>query len=221
LRLFEGAVTALGRAFSGWSLLAPALAVALTAVLVATGVDQRLNGLVITRVAMAQDDDRWWIFWLGAAAPTLLGLLLLVGGLVTRDRAAESAGWAILQAVVLVGALTFTLKWLTGRPSPLRAGVDAAEFHLLRSGLGAQARGYFFWPSGHTSSAVAAASAFAAFHGRRRATWAVGLGALAIAASMLAGSFHWVSDILAGALLAWPIGSEIGRGFRERLAALT
>jgi membrane-associated phospholipid phosphatase len=212
-RLFEGSRTTLAGALSRHSLAAYTLAVALTLVLVASGADQRVHDALLAANPFAFDA---LVFWGGFWLPTAFGIVLLAAGLGARRRALESAGWAVLQAVVFVAALTFVVKWLTGRPGPMH-GDDAREFHLLRSGLSPfYVTGYFFWPSGHTSSAVAAASAFAAFHGvRRPATLVVLAGALAIAASMLAGSYHWLSDIPAGALLAWPIGWNAGRRFRE------
>jgi membrane-associated phospholipid phosphatase len=213
-RLFEGSGTALARAVAKPGLAAWALAVALTLVLVASGADQRVHDALLAASPFAFDA---LVFWGGFWLPTAFGLVLLVAGLAARRRELESAGWAVLQAVVFVAALTFAIKWLTGRPGPMHSD-DAREFHLLRSGLSPfWVTGYFFWPSGHTSSAFAAATAFAAFHGARRpASIVVFLGALAIAASMLAGSYHWLSDVPAGALLAAPIGWHAGRGFRER-----
>jgi membrane-associated phospholipid phosphatase len=218
--LVSGLGGSLGRALTGRNLAFPALAVLATIALVASGIDRRAHDFLLEHNPVDQDRLRATYFWIGMVYPIVLGVLLLGRGLVTRSDPGRAEGWAVIQAVLVVGLLTFVLKVATGRPQPLDTS-DPAEFHLLRFDFShGYFHGHFHWPSGHTSGAVAAAAALAAFH--RSRAWITGAAfaaAALVAASMLYGSFHWVSDVVAGALVAYPLGREIGRTFLARTGA--
>jgi membrane-associated phospholipid phosphatase len=218
-RLFEGAPAALARAFVGRSAFLFAAAVALTVVIVGSGLDAAVRARVLAWNPVENDPTRWPVFWVGFFAPVSVGLALFGRARLAPETRSDALARAILQSVVVVAVLTALLKAITGRPGPAHSS-DATEFHLFTGGLGMGGARPGFWPSGHTSSAFAAASAIAGFAGVRRApTIAALAGALVVAASMVLGSFHWLSDTVAGACIAWPIGWEVGRGFRARVAA--
>lgn len=124
---------------------------------------------------------------------------------------------AILQGMGGGFIVTGLLKWGVGREWP-SGGADpyapdrlshpeyAHTFHPFQM-LGA-------WPSGHTLSMFAAASAFRA--AEYELGWPRFLGyplAVGVAAGMWLGDRHWASDILSGALLGEAIGSSVGRSF--------
>ena len=124
---------------------------------------------------------------------------------------------AVLQAMGGGLIATTFLKWGVGRewpnggrdpnaPDRLEHPEDAHTFHPFQL-LGA-------WPSGHTLSMFAAASAFRA--AEEQLGWPRFLGypfAVGVAAGMWLGDRHWASDILSGALLGEAIGSSVGQAF--------
>ena len=66
------------------------------------------------------------------------------------------------------------------------------------------------WPSGHTSSSIAAASVLHELYGLK-----VGLPAYAVAGivgwRMMDDGDHWASDVLFGATLGWVVGHGVAR----------
>ncbi len=158
----------------------------------------------------------------GYVTPVVVPAGLYAVGLGARKRTLAHHGAAAIQAVVLTFGATVALKAVTGRPFPLRGGDPAApdrldhpeyarEWHPLQP-----ARGYA-WPSGHASAAFAAAASLSASTADLTVT-ATSYGvATAISVGMLVGDRHWLSDVVAGALIGQAVGDAVGRGFRRRL----
>jgi membrane-associated phospholipid phosphatase len=126
---------------------------------------------------------------------------------------------AILQGMGGGLIATAVLKFSVGREWP-NGGRDpyapdrlshpeyAHTFHPFQT--------YGAWPSGHTLSMFAAASAFRA--AEDELGWPRFLGyplAVGVAAGMWLSDRHWASDILSGALLGEAIGSSVGRSFAQ------
>ncbi len=136
------------------------------------------------------------------------------------------ASGAVIQAVGVTFLVTTAEKFAFGRPFiddgdkdlpsylPFRKSTDARDFYPFQN-LGG------LWPSGHTATAFAAASALAAFY--RDDESFLPFAVLAYAASalmgyaMIDGNIHWASDVVAGALIGHAIGWTIGKDFRSRL----
>lgn len=78
--------------------------------------------------------------------------------------------------------------WLAG---PLRAAIDAAETNP-----------WDCFPSGHTMLTIVAL--IVAWRWARRWFWWLLVPSLLLIASTVLLRFHWLSDVVAGALLAWP-----------------
>jgi membrane-associated phospholipid phosphatase len=193
-------------------LLCPGAALLVTVLLVASGVDARFRDMILERNPPDEDHLRFVSFFIGMYLPVTAGLLALLLGLLSGSRELKGVGTALVQTVLLVGALTLVLKVTTGRPPPVFT--DAHDFQFL-GGLVSRGR-RVMWPSGHTTSAVSVAAAVGGLYGVRRTVSIVAhILALAIAASMLWESFHWLSDVIAGALIAYPIGRETGATFRS------
>jgi membrane-associated phospholipid phosphatase len=202
-RSFARAVAFPGAPFHALSVLA-------TFALVRSGVDDRARDVLLAANPFTDSMARFACLYLGMMWPIAAGLLLFRAGFTRRDRRLTAAGCAVLQTIVLVGALTFVLKGATGRPQP-EAGGPASSFNFLAFEF---KRVWVMWPSGHTAETVSAAACLHAFFGWRHATLIAWLGAAAVASLMLVGCFHWVSDVVAGALIAFPFGWSIGRAFR-------
>lgn len=208
--LFFGVGRSLARALGGRALAFPALAVLATAALIASGADRAARDFFVARNPLDTTAARFACLQICALWPILFGLARLRRGLRFGDTEATASACAVLQSVIVVGALTALLKLATGRPRP-EDTVHAAEFHFLAFDAGSLR---VMWPSGHTTESFGAAGAIVAFYRSRRAAVAAYALAALVASAMLVGCFHWVSDVAAGALIAYPIGREIGRTFR-------
>ena len=169
----------------------------------------------------------------GSFTPILIPLGLYVGGLAGETSELATAGAAALQAVAVQAVWVTALKWLTDRKGPypdgdptrrrelsgiFRDSEDPADFNFNPFDL----TGGLRWPSGHTASHVALVSALVAFYPKR--PWIAWVGyplALAVAVGMIDGDYHWLSDVVAGALVGHVIGWTIGRNFRRAYDART
>ena len=163
----------------------------------------------------------------GWSAPLAVPVALYAGGLAADDAELASAGAAALQALAVETVVVSTLKWLTDRAGPYPGGdpnrkratsiwfrdsKDPADFNFNPFDLAGGLR----WPSGHTASTTAVVSALFAFYPHE--LWLPAIGypvAFAIGIGMLEGDYHWLSDVVAGALVGGGIGWAAGRAFRH------
>jgi membrane-associated phospholipid phosphatase len=170
-------------------------------------------------------------FGVGWVAPIVVPIGLYLGGLGAAAPELATAGAAALQAVAVQALIITTLKWLTDRAGPYPDG-DAQRMRwsngLFHDSKDPKAfnfnpfdiSGGLRWPSGHTASSMALVSALVAFYPNE--PWLAVIGyplALAIGVGMLEGDYHWLSDVVAGALMGHAIGWSIGRHFRARYDA--
>lgn len=166
----------------------------------------------------------------GYSTPIVVPLTVYLAGL-GGNAELMTAGSAAIQAVVVQATIVSALKWLTDRAGPLDDG-DPTMHHWSESGFHYSAEpdhfnfnpldltGSLSWPSGHTASNVALVSSLVAFYPDELWLPIVGYPfALAIGVGMIEGDYHWLSDIVAGALIGHVIGWQVGKGFRERFDA--
>ncbi len=166
--------------------------------------------------------DRWGEMREGLTAAKFLasGLGTLVVGLVVGflDRRGWRRAAALWLVVILASASGAVLKGLAGRERPSRAGqVAGAErtvFHGPRLGLSHASCQSF--PSGHTLSAFAAATALSAFYPRARAVFYAVAAATGI--NRVVTHQHFLSDVVAGGLLGHLLAGWLLR--RRRLRRL-
>ena len=167
---------------------------------------------------------------IGWVAPALVPLGLYLGGLAGDASELATAGAAALQAAAVQAVIITALKWLTDRAGPFPNGDPAQERHRgLFHGSGDPKTfnfnpfdfaGGLHWPSGHTAGNIAIVSALVAFYPDELWIAAVGYpAALAIGLGMIEGDYHWLSDVVAAALMGHAIGWVIGKRFRERYDA--
>ena len=124
------------------------------------------------------------------------------------------AGRAIyfLTAIAVSGVAAQLVKHLVGRARPVRFGIDGPfSFHPF-SAENALAS----FPSGHTTSAFAAAVALGLMCPRWR-LWLLGWACLIGASRVLVGA-HYPSDIVAGAALGGAVALAMARVFSRGLA---
>ncbi len=154
---------------------------------------------------------------LGSPGAIVVSSALYAGGRLLKQRGLADAGLHATEAVVLSGMLTTVLKGVTGRARPNTPNSDPSELgpdaDRFRFGRGFSSEGYTSFPSGHTTVAFAAASAFTRelSETHKRAAWIVGPllygGATAVGLSRMYDNKHWASDVVAGAA----VGTLIGR----------
>ena len=119
----------------------------------------------------------------------------------------QVTGFLCSVSVLLAEAIKDQLKFLFGRTWPEAWGphdpafieTGAYGFNWLHAG-GA----YQSFPSGHMGATCAVVSVLWVWYPQWRAVWA--LGALGIAAALVGGNYHFLSDVIAGAF----VGSSTG-----------
>jgi hypothetical protein len=208
--------------FWGWNLALHFTAVAQTALVSSQGVDYQVRTTFAHHTA-----------WGFAAYPAVIlgvaGPVGLIGGLFAKgywgDRSETlGAAYAVLQANAVTLAYVTVLKLTTGRPPPhdeLVGPVAGDMSELSRTFRFGVNRGGVFhgWPSGHVAATMATCSSLVAYYPDSLALKLVGIASVAYmmfgVSSFQGGAMHWFSDAIAGALMAYPIGTAVGAGFRD------
>lgn len=147
--------------------------------------------------------SNWWI------KGPLFVAVVLVAELVARRgllRPVAAAG-VTLGAVLAGSAASSVVKLVIDRPRPPLAGVGISSLGPLPSTSS--------FPSGHATTAFAAASAVAVLRPALR-RWVLVLAA-AVAVSRVYLGMHYVGDVLAGAALGRCVGAALAYGARARL----
>jgi membrane-associated phospholipid phosphatase len=151
--------------------------------------------------------------WIASPGPYFIGgTLYAVGRIGHWDRVAD-LGWHGTESVFLADAVTYVLKGVTGRARPfVSTDTTPHDFKFLK-GFGNNDRQSF--PSGHATSAFAAAAAVTAETGTwwPRSTWVVGPlmygGATMVGLSRMYHNKHWASDVLLGAAIGTVGGQKV------------
>ena len=131
----------------------------------------------------------------GVTLLIVCGTLALLGWVCARSRMGE-AGCLGALAFMVAGLVEYALKYLVGRPRPAAAGpLFGPEFDSF--------------PSGHATSVFAVATVLGAVYPRLR--WPLYALAAAIALGRVYLARHYLSDIVAGALIGLVIASLLLR----------
>ena len=151
------------------------------------------------------------------------GTLYVVGRVGHFQRVAD-LGWHGTEAVLLADAVTYSLKGITGRSRPfVTADTNPRDFKFLK---GFRTGGRQSFPSGHATSAFAAAAAVTAETGRwwPRSTWVIGPlmygGASMVALSRMYHNRHWASDVVLGAAVGTFGGQKVVQYSHDHKTAL-
>ena len=140
------------------------------------------------------------------------GTMYAVGRLGGNERLAD-LGWHGTEAVFVATGAYGLLKGVFGRARP--ETVDAEDPRSYRFGRGFGGGPYASFPSGHTATAFAAASAVTSETSRwwPKATWVIAPamygGATMVGLSRMYHNKHWASDVVMGALLGTFSGLKV------------
>lgn len=219
---FDGLARNFANSFVGLNFGFHLAAVAATATMTSQDVDLRVHSYF-------RDHPRWGRAAYPSAILGVVGPVALFGGLHLAGRTSGNpetmgAAFAVLQSGVLTLGYVTVLKLVTGRPAPRDDYVpsvaqdEALLSRTFRPGLyrGGVIAG---WPSGHVAVTTAMLSSLAAYYpDSALLKVALVLGSAGMmfgVSSFKAGTMHWASDAVAGALMALPIGLSTGKGMRR------
>lgn len=216
--------------YAGWNSLWHLGAFSSTYVLAQSGADSA-TAKFFWKNPIGSDFGRGGLFlgWFWQITPAAV---MYLWGLKASDNDLVGAGSATIQAIALTGFVTTVLKFVSGRQAPLKDGDLNAESSFRRTDSATDFRffnsdwsrseGRFFWPSGHTSSTITFVSALYAYYPDKH--WIAYLGypiSLAMGISVLEHDAHWLSDVVAGALIGHIIGWTTGSNFRRDMGGAT
>ncbi len=145
---------------------------------------------------------------------------LYIFGRFNDNRKLQIAGLAVGQAALLGAAASAVLKAFTGRVPPDKKELtndysNEFRFGFLRGGV------YEGWPSSHTATAFAMATALIELYPDNAAIKYGGLAYASLIGLGVSTNIHWFSDAVAGAFIGYAIGSAVGRGFRSAMGLST
>lgn len=137
-----------------------------------------------------------------------VAILLLLAGVVRRDRWLRRAALAFFLAGALSGLTTRVVKMSAGRARPRT--VEKQDLHWVSfKGFTASGKYHGYW-SGHTASSMASAVALAVIF--PRVGWIAVLFAGAVGWSRIYGNHHFPSDVFHGAMWGVMWGYLAGAG---------
>jgi membrane-associated phospholipid phosphatase len=159
-----------------------------------------------------------WLAWLSdigdqlGGGEALLGVsaLLLSVGYGLKLQIWKRAGWEALVVHAVAGLASTALKHFVGRARPKFMHAGISELSPFAG------NGWDSFPSGHTMCSLAIATVLAVRFPKAR--WVVFGIALAISASRVFRGSHFLTDIVAGAVLGVLIGTVVVRRQEWRLA---
>ena len=207
--------------FTGWNAALHLGGIGATALMSPTGVDYEIHRFFNERPSLGE--PTFPAVSMGTLTPILVGGGLLGYGYLGDSDREVAAGWAAVQATVISFAYVNLLKAITGRPPPPEDDptLDAREeserwrFGFLRGGV------FWGWPSGHTIVTMALMTSMATFYDDKWWVGALAYGWAAYTAyaviSFDEGTMHWASDMVAGVLMGYAIGSTVGNSYQRAL----
>lgn len=151
--------------------------------------------------------------WIASPGAYVIGGTLYVIGRAGHFERVADLGWHGTEAVFVADAVTYILKGLNGRARPFVTGdTNPHDYKFLKGFTNADRQSF---PSGHTTSAFAAAAAVTAETGTwwPKSTWVIGPlmygGATMVGLSRMYHNKHWASDVVLGAAIGTFSGWKI------------
>ena len=137
----------------------------------------------------------------------VVSAVLLIAGYAFQRASIKLAGWGTLLAHAVAGVVNTAIKHLVGRGRPKFMHADTSTF------LPFGGRGWDSFPSGHSMAAFAVATVLAVRFPKFR--WALIVAALAVSVSRLVRSSHFLTDVIAGAVLGVLIGAIVAHPWKD------
>jgi hypothetical protein len=141
-----------------------------------------------------------------------IGGAMYVIGRVTHEPRIADLGWHGTEAVLLGELTSYVIKGTLGRSRPFVSIDDPDDFHL---GKGFATSRYRSFPSGHSTTAFAAAAAVTdeTTLWWPKSTWIIGPlmygGATMVGLSRMYHNRHWASDVAVGAMIGTFSGKKV------------
>ena len=153
--------------------------------------------------------------WIASPGAYVIGgSLYAVGRLGHFERVAD-LGWHGTEAVLVADFITYAMKGIDGRARPSFTGdTNPGDFKFLKGFRNGNRQSF---PSGHATSAFAAAAAVTAETGTwwPKSTWVIGPlmygGATMVGLSRMYHNKHWASDVVLGAGIGTFSGLKVVR----------
>lgn len=193
-------------------------AVAITPALIYTNVDARVQAHF-----EEHPTNRFTTFGsvAGNFGPLLIGLPIFIQGKMQNDNETVGASFAIAHSTIIALTYISTLKFFTGRPHAENSSDEDARTQSRKFRFGISRNGIVDgWPSGHVGMTTTLFSTLAHYYPEK--TWLkyFGIGTVTYmfytVISHNDAQYHWFSDGVAGAMMGYAIGSEVGDNARER-----
>jgi len=149
---------------------------------------------------------------LGDPGSALTGLGIYAVGRLDGQRRVQALGLHTVEAILFANMFTGAIKYVAGRQRPFVDITNPYDFQLWRGFKGDTYRSF---PSGHSTSAFAFASALTreTQFWWPHATFYVGTvfygGAALVGASRIYNNMHWASDVMAGAAIGTIVGLKV------------
>lgn len=195
-------------------------AAAFTWTFIETGIDWEWNRLAYNNVTMPNVGLP--ALYTGYVVPAIAPLSFYWVGYAIGNERLQMTGLALTQSLMLTIGIQTVLKMSTGRAltgivtqldhtRSNRTDDFSDEFEWFDMNFIAG------WPSGHTANAFAAAATIAELY--RDSPW---IPIVAYSYATLVGvgvslNVHWLSDVVAGALIGFAVGKTVGRSFNQLL----
>lgn len=216
---FSGLGSSYVNSFWSWNLLYHTGAIAATYGIVKGEIDRNVHNYFARR---EYEINPYTIpaVYIGYLAPVLLGGGLYLGGHLAENKQTIAAGCAVLQASLIAWSWTSALKVFTGRPNPSHGVFSGNDDPSQQWRLGFMKNGiHYGWPSGHLCVSTAVVSCLASFYDDspliQGAGWTVWGYMLFGVIAHEGNTMHWTSDVVAGTLMGYAIGSTVGSNFKK------
>lgn len=188
------------------------VAIALTAIIVITGLDWYY--FTITRSPLFNT-----LFFpaviVGAFVPMIGLFILLFIGWIIKNAKTKMLAWALGQAAVIGWLISSFYKALTGRiPPPQTIAVDISNqfnFGFFREGI------FWGWPSSHTAVAFAMAFALITIYPKNKIVKFLSIIYALYIGIGISFNIHWFSEFVAGVIIGAIIGIVVGKSFSPKI----
>jgi membrane-associated phospholipid phosphatase len=153
------------------------------------------------------------IEWIASPGSYFIGGTLYAVGRIGHWERVADLGWHGTEAVFLADVATYALKGIAGRGRPyVSKDTNPHDFRFLKGFRNGDRQSF---PSGHATSAFAAAAAVTAETGTwwPKSTWVIGPlmygGATMVGLSRMYHNKHWASDVVLGAAIGTVGGQKV------------